>query len=632
MNDGQRPVAVHALTVRPAPVAVAATGRARDRALVAIAVTGAGLCVAAVLLAASGPNPNRVDRGLREGLIVGLPLIAGIYAARSRRDARFGFLLIAAGFCWSITALAQSTDSLLYSVGRVSAWLIFPPLFYVMLTFPDGRLPTRRDRRLMAAGVLLVGLLYIGSAFFVEAYPLHTPWATCTTDCPANAFLAVGHEPALMAAVVEPLREVLTILLLTAVTASIVARVRVATRLRRRLISPVAAMGIVSSVILAAFLAARRVGDPGVTATLGTLWSLCVPGIAAACLVGLLQRRLVMGSVLKRLSGELSGDVGRHELRGALARALDDPSADLLIADAVLGGWQDAGGRPASPADSTAQGRAVTVIEHEGTPVAALVHEPALRDDDELLEGVGSQILGALEHERLTARLRTSLTELAESRSRIAAAADVERVRIERDLHDGAQQRLIKIRIGLALAEEAIRADPEAAAAALRGLGEDIDAALDDVRSLAHGVYPSLLSDRGLEDALRSVAAESPLPVRVDAQDVTRHRAEVETAVYFTCVEALQNAIKHAAGATRVWIGLRQDAELTLSVRDDGSGFVPPRGADGGLRNMRDRIEAVGGRLAIESHPGDGTLIRADVPIADATGTARAGARSRPAR
>jgi signal transduction histidine kinase len=361
------------------------------------------------------------------------------------------------------------------------------------------------------------------------------------------------------------------------------------------------------------FLVVRRISPAsGVTTALGILWSLCVPAVAAAFLVGLLQRRLLVGSVLRRLSAEIRHHNDLRRLRGALGLALDDPSVDLLVADGTR--WRDCDGRPVGI--EQVAGRTTTVINDEGMPVAALVHDPSLRADEELVWAVGSLVVGALEQERLTAELQSSLGELEDSRHRLAAAADLERSRIERDLHDGAQQRLIKIRIELSLAEEQIRTDPEGAAEAVRTAGDDLEKALDELRSLAHGVYPSLLSDRGLEDALRSVAADSPLPVEFEVVGVTRLPREIETAVYFTCVEALQNAIKHADGATRVWISLQQNHALRLAVRDDGAGFNTVVTDGGrGLRNMRDRVEAVGGRLAVEAAPGHGTIVRGSIPL-----------------
>ena len=200
-------------------------------------------------------------------------------------------------------------------------------------------------------------------------------------------------------------------------------------------------------------------------------------------------------------------------------------------------------------------------------------------------------------------RYEELLRQLEESRMRIARAADLERSRIERDLHDGAQQRLIGLRIRLSIAEELD--DPSSA---LRDLGAEVELALEELRQVAHGVYPSLLSDRGLGDALRALAGELPLPVNLAIADVGRRPPEVETALYFACREAAQNALKH--GAKELWIALTEDG---FEVGDDGPGFLPVGPFNGGLRNMRDRIEAIGGHLAIDSAPGRGTRVRAVV-------------------
>ena len=221
--------------------------------------------------------------------------------------------------------------------------------------------------------------------------------------------------------------------------------------------------------------------------------------------------------------------------------------------------------------------RAVTAIDTgDGRQDIALVHDVALLDDPELLDGVSGMVLANWRHERLTADLGQAMTELDESRRRIAEAADLERARIERDLHDGAQQRLIALRIRLGARRGAARRPiPAPASEAVRELGFEAERALDELRSLAHGVYPPMLTDRGLPDALRSVAAQAPMPVRVVAVGVSRHPIEIESAVYFTCAEALQNAVKHAGGATGVWIRLSQTrTSLRFEIRDDGPGFT----------------------------------------------------------
>jgi signal transduction histidine kinase len=560
-----------------------------------IGVLGAALCAFAVVLVATGTDRDPVDRAVVEALIVGVPIAVGLWATRSPTDVRFGALLIGVGAIWSLTALGYSSESLPYSIGRTVAWLIFPVLMYLMLAFPQGRL-TGTDRRLYGALALLIAVLFIGSVPFIETYPANTPWASCDADCPPNAFLVLDSEPGFMTGVVQPVRELLAVLLLAGIASSMARRWRVATASRRRLIGPVLFTSLASVWILVAFLVARRV-DPDAAAlgTLATLWSLCLPAIAVAFFSGMLWRRIAIGDVLRRLTDALGDDVDESRLRTALAGALGDPTLDLV--------------RPEHRHDGVAPGQAVTPILDDGAAVAVLVHDRALSGDPELLEAVGSVVRAALRHRRLTARLE-------DSRERIARSADVERARIERDLHDGAQQRLIALRMKLALAQELIATDPAAAGAALDELGEGVELVLGEVRSLGQGLYPSLLSDRGLADALRGTLAESPIPIHLDATGLTRHSEEVEAAVFFACREAIQNAIKHAPGASGVWVTLSQNDALHFEVRDDGQGFTPagPE-ANGGLRNMRDRIETVGGRLTVDSAPGHGTRVRGVVPL-----------------
>jgi signal transduction histidine kinase len=551
-----------------------------------------------------------------QALLIGVPGVTGLYAIRSGHAARFGYLLIASGAFWSLSALAESPASVPYSIGRVAAWLIFPLLVYLLLAFPDGRLEGGIDRKLFRAVALVVGLLYVGSAAFVEAYPLYTPWASCRADCPQNAFLVVDAEPAIMGSVVEPVREALAIALLAAVTLVLAHGMRVAPRLRRQMLAPVVAMSALSCALLAAFYVTRRASeDVSAIDTVGLLWGLTVPATAAAFGVGLVRRRLLMATVLGQLSRALSKGE-RRDLRDVLATALDDATIEVLFPDAAPARWRDRQGHLTSVSAFAGPERAVTRISDDGTPLAAVVHDATLRGDEELIEAVSSLVLSSLRHDRLTSRLAKSLAELEESRKRIATVADLERSRIERDLHDGAQQRLILLRVKLSLAEELLRVDPPAGAKALAELGAELDGAIDALRSVAHGVYPAVLSDRGLEDALRSAVIASPLPVRLEARGVGRHPPEIETAVYFTCLEALQNALKHAQGASGVWVTLRQNRTLKLEVADDGPGFVPPSPiGDGGLRNMRDRLEAIGGRLTIDAAPGQGTRIRGTVPL-----------------
>jgi signal transduction histidine kinase len=586
----------------------------------AAAAVGVGLCVAAVgLVATTAPEDERVTRALLQGLVVGVPLATGLYACARPSTARFGLALLAAGVVWSLSALGESTGSVAYSIGRLAAWLIIPIIAYLVLAFPDGRLEPGTDRRILGGSSLIVALLVFQSAVWIEADAVQTPWPSCQADCPPNAFEVLGPEPGVVGSVVAPVGEALIVALSVVVCVKTFRRWRVAAPLGRRVLAPLLLTCIVSTGVVVAFVLVRRLTpEAAAVETLGRLWTLTVPAIAVAFLIGLVARRAMGARVLEEVSMALSRRLDRRELRSALAAALDDPTMDILVPDAMPGRWRDVDGRLTSRHEAVSRGRGhmASLVHDEGLPIAALVHDAALHDDDELLRAVRALVLTTLRHERLTTRLAASLRALDDSRTRIARAADLERSRIERDLHDGAQQRLIGLRIKLSVAEELGQVDAAAGFAAVHELGPDVDRTLEDLRALAQGVYPSLLTDRGLADALRSVLAESPLNTHIKTRDVTRQPAEVETAVYFTCLEAVQNASKHAEGATSLWVALQQDRDLRFEVRDDGLGFEPPIGGlDGGLRNMRDRTEAIGGRLTIDSSLGHGTRIRGVVPL-----------------
>ena len=341
------------------------------------------------------------------------------------------------------------------------------------------------------------------------------------------------------------------------------------------------------------------------------------PAIAAAFFAGLLWRRLAIGDVLKTLTRALADELDPGRLRTALAAALGDPTIDVLYPGDVPGSWHDTDGRATSRSAVIARGQAVTTIDDEGVPIAALVHDPTLRDDEELLDAIGSCLRAALRHERLTTRLATSLDLLEDSRKRIASTADAERSRIERDLHDGAQQRLIALRIKLSLAEELVGTDPAAGAQVLGELGDEIELALQELRALGHGLYPSLLSGRGIADALRSALAEAPLRGHLQARGVTRHSREIESAVYFACREAIQNASKHAGGATGLWVTLHESDGAPVRGARRRAGLRPSggRGQRRPAQHARP-LETVGGRLTIDSAPGHGTRVRGVVPLA----------------
>ncbi|HSV39811.1 MAG TPA: sensor histidine kinase [Nocardioidaceae bacterium] len=224
---------------------------------------------------------------------------------------------------------------------------------------------------------------------------------------------------------------------------------------------------------------------------------------------------------------------------------------------------------------------------------------------------------GLRERETLREHNAELLADVQASRARIVAAADDERRRMERDIHDGAQQRLVLINLKLGMLSKTLESDPAAAKALLTELRDDASHAIDELRDLAHGIYPALLESDGLAAALSDVGDQSRFPVSVTDDGTTRYPAEVEAAVYFCCMEALQNCAKHAGEGSHARIELSQtDRTLHFVVRDDGRGFDRASvNGSAGLQNMADRIGALGGQLLVSSTPGEGTTVEGTVPV-----------------
>jgi signal transduction histidine kinase len=303
--------------------------------------------------------------------------------------------------------------------------------------------------------------------------------------------------------------------------ASMYRRWRSASPLQQRAMAPAFLAGVVLGLSHFAHITARQLGVGSDTViALSSVWTFCIVAVCLGFLGGLVWRRMLLAQALARLGAALPLSDDRIDIRDALATALHDSTVQLLFTDPDSGAWRDARGRPVAWPPEPAPDRVYTTVGVDGEhPDVALVHDVALLDDAELLDAVSSMVLAGWRHERLTADLCRAMADVEESRHRIAQAADLERVRIERDVHDGAQQRLVALRIRLGLAEERLTTDP-GATQILRELGYEAEAALDELRSLARGVYPPLLIDRGLPDALRSMAVSTPLPVHVVAVGV----------------------------------------------------------------------------------------------------------------
>jgi signal transduction histidine kinase len=584
------------------PVATAATS--------AIAATTGAVAV----ILSSAPPDDRALLTCVYALTVLAPAGVGLAVLRRSPRDRFALLLVAAGVLFSVTALAESTDPALYSVGRLSVWLVEPVVVYLLLAFPSGRLSTNAERWMFRGALALALALYVPTTLVVDHFPEPTPWATCGMDCPGNVLALTSSQPALVDDLIRPLREALTVVVFLAVTVLVARRTRLAGPMLRRALVPVAAIAAYRTLAFAVYTSVRAV-DPGADALpwLGWLYFMSLPLVALSLGLGLVLRKTYAGAALQRLASELRPTASPAELREAMAKALEDPSLRIRFwRDGDPGGWVDESGAASVPAPGP--GVTVTEVHSEGRHLATLMQDGALAQDPAVTEAAAAYALVVLENGRLVERLRISVQQLSRSRARLVGIADEARRGIERDLHDGAQQRLISLRIKLSLqAERLEQCNPEEAAA-VAALGEEIEAAIDDLRALAHGIYPALLTERGLPDALRAVARLSAIPVSVRADGVGRYRTDVESTVYFACVEALQNAEKHAAGASHVAISLAVDGPLTFRVCDDGAGFDTTRSHDGAFGSLQDRLGAIGGSIEVRSSPGRGTCVVGSVP------------------
>jgi signal transduction histidine kinase len=329
----------------------------------------------------------------------------------------------------------------------------------------------------------------------------------------------------------------------------------------------------------------------------------------------LVRTRMIQSGAVGELMARLGETPRRGELRDALARALGDPSLELVywLPDAER--FVDARGHDFElPVPGS--GRAVTIVEYEGECVAALVHDEVMRaEQGGYVDAIGAAASLALQNERLDAELRSKVEELRASRERMLRIGLEERRRLERDLHDGAQQRLVSMALNMRLARGRLREDPGGAEDLLDGAAGELEAALGELRELARGIHPALLSERGLDAALEMLARRAPLRVDLAAVPSERLPEAVELAAYYVVAEALTNVAKYAA-ASRATVDItRMNGKLVVKVEDDGVGGADPD-AGTGLRGLADRLAVIEGRLEIDSEPGKGTTITAKIPCA----------------
>jgi signal transduction histidine kinase len=541
-------------------------------------------------------------------LVVGWGFIgAGLFAWDRRPDNSVGSLMVATGFAWLVSLTSTSNVSVLFTAGAYVSSLYFVTAIHMLLAAPYGRGLSRTDRRIVGAGYLLVTVGLLPLYLFLD------PAKDGCEDCPENAILIEHNQTVidLWGAVVN----LVGIAILAAVALSLIRRWRRATRPERRLYAPIYAAGIALMIALIGQLAAQTAGTAG--DALDILFIVSVIPLALVpylFLASFLRARVLQGGAVGELMSRLSGAPRSGQVRDALADALEDPSLELHYWLPEAGRYVDAAGRPAElPENNPA--RAVSRIDRDGECIAVIVHDAALPDVGAHVRTVGAAAGLAIENERLDAELRAKIGELRASRERMLRFGVEERRRLERDLHDGAQQRLVSMALNIRLARAKLNEDPLSADKLLESAGEELDAALAELRELARGLHPAVLTDRGLGTALETLASRAPVPVEVAELPEERLPEAVELAAYFVVAEALTNVAKYSH-ASRATVGVtRENGRVTVEVADDGVGGADP-GNGTGLRGLADRIAILEGRLEIDSERGRGTTIRARIPCA----------------
>ncbi len=599
---------------RPLRLLAARTGVQVRRLELTLVRPGVQLAVlAAVVLWLAVVASQLLDRGedtvQRLRLLTSLlPLGAGLLLARLRPHVRTGPQLVLVGIAFAVTQAGRTDWPAVW-------WLIdlydvaFSLLYYVILAHPYGRLVDAPSR--LAVRVLFA----VAVAFDVTLMLFVDPAkAFCTTCEPGLNIMLIEHRPDVLDFLLTyaaPVGQCATLLVALVVIAHFVR----GTTAQRRAILPMLPLVVVSTTLVGALPLLTRTPfgpEPADINKLGALQEVSLLLLPAAIAFGALRgrgrrRQVRMSDLVLALTDVPSAD----RLQDAVSHALGDPSVLVGVWRPDVATFVGADGLPLDPPDLDS-GREATYLERADGPLAVVVHDQALLDDPGLLASVTAAVRLAIENDRLQEEVLAQLREVQASRSRIVEAAYAERKRLERDLHDGAQQRLVSTALALRMARTAV--DDPAVDAQLDTAVQELQAAISELRDLARGMYPAVLADQGLPAALWSLASRCPVPTVVRAAPEDRLAPAVEAAAYFVVAEALTNVAKYAE-ASRVEVVVSvADGLLTVEVVDDGNGGARPT-SGGGLAGLEDRVSAFGGELVLDSRPGAGTRLRARLPV-----------------
>jgi signal transduction histidine kinase len=570
--------------------------RRRTAAVCVTALAGVALGVWVLILKAQDGGHSPTDTAF-DGASGFLFLVSGVTGHVRRPGNRVGLVMVLVGIGWFAEDIRMSHNPVVSGIGLMLASSSSGPLVHLVLLYPFGRFDSRLGRPLTVAAYAIAFVLAPITALFDPGWN------------PRNG-LQVAHAPQVLRRLSET-DELLGSAIAIAVIGVLIARWITAKRPTRRVLAPVFLTGLVGGTATAA---AALVGpDPWPREIPLAVYKAAVLLLPLMFLAGLLRTHLGRTPVGELLT-ELRQPLPITELRDLLARTLGDPTLRIVYQNAQTGALVDSAGQ-AVPADALA-GCSTTPIERRGRAVATLVHDSGLSEDPHVLDAVVAALGLALENDRLATEVRAQLDRVRESRARIVAAGDELRRRLERDLHDGAQQQLVTAALTLQLATQRLGAQLDPDAAKLVGhAAEMLDGALAELRRFARGVHPAVLTEAGLPVALESLVARLPRPTQLSMSLPRRLDPQVEATAYFVAAEAITNALKHAqAERLSVSAHLAEDGRsLRVDVSDDGIGGADPsRGM--GLSGLLDRVLALDGTLTVTSAPGAGTAVTAILP------------------
>jgi len=562
------------------------------RAPAALALAGLALGALGAVVVASSSHVDRPWLTLAIGLFIGEAWIgAGLYAWSRRPSNHVGLLMTWTGFAWLVNLLVAANGELVFTLAVIASNLYLGAFVHLLMAYPDGRIRRPLWRRLVQAtyALCLLGPLPLLLSGFEVA---------CDT-CPQSAIQVTSDET--LGRIGDVAASSAALVLAAWVIWVLAARWRAASVPQRRTLGPLLWSGVALIALVAATIGAQTISGPQIPGVLPLAGQLVFASVPFTFLAGLLRSRVARADAVNELLVRLGEAPGTDGLRGRLADALGDPTLKLLYW--VDEGWVRKDGRPAE----LPVGAAWTPVELDGQRVGAIVHDRSLRAEPEVLNSVAAAAGLAMRSERLEAALRRS-------RARIVEAGLQERRRLERNLHDGAQQRLVALSLQLRIAQNQIGKAPDKAVELVASAQEELTRALEELRELARGIHPAVLSDRGLQAAVEALAVRSPLPVKIEEVPEERLPEPVEAAAYFVIAEALTNVAKYADASEATVAVKRVNGHAQVEIRDDGVGGADPcRGS--GLRGLADRVGALDGSLALDSPPGSGTTLRAEIPV-----------------